>query len=238
MSHPTPSPPALDLHPWCHDSGGDVAGALHATRVFLLGQLAMGSGEVHVIHGKGQGRLRDFVKSLLDEYKTLDLILDFYIYAANPGVTIIKLPTGRKAREALKDDPYSLRTKPFEELSDRLRKQLNAPPPPVPAPIAMPVIDGETRLSTKEFATLEQYAQALVQQRSAEVTPPSGAPRKLKRGAMNENNTKPLEAVRDGYMQKELDELAREARAATPQPRSKASPSPHPQTHPKKNPGR
>lgn len=181
MTPVLPEPPALDLHPWCHDAGGDVTGALHAARMFLLEQLAQGAGEVHLIHGKGQGKLRDLIHhTLLREYQEQKLVLRYHLLAGNAGVTVVWLPAGRKTRALLQADPSQLKVKPFETLREQFRHQLEHPPAVAAAPSApLPVIDGETRLGVQEFATLEEYARALVAERAAAVTPPAAAPRRL-----------------------------------------------------------
>lgn len=207
-----PELPHIDLHLYCHDSGGDVAAALHATRCFLLDQLASGSGEVEIIHGKGEGKLRHLVAQLLDEYKQQGLVLDFYVLAANNGVTLAKLPRGRRAARVLSDadHKFALRTRPFETLQEQLRQQLATPPVQSPD-VPLPLIDGEARLQPAQFATIEELARAVVRQRIAEGTPPARAPRRLPKGGRPQGEAGPESAAMARPYAAELADLAKEA---------------------------
>lgn len=209
-----PELPHIDLHLYCHDSGGDVAAALHATRCFLLDQLATGSGEVEIIHGKGEGKLRHLVAQLLDEYKQQGLVLDFYVLAANNGVTLAKLPRGRRAARVLSDadHKFALRTRPFETLQEQLRQQLALPPAAVPE-VPLPLIDGEARLQPAQFATIEELARAVVRQRIAEGTPPARAPGRLPKRSQRDRGTSESAGPQGrGPYARELEALADEAR--------------------------
>jgi len=207
--------PQVDLHLYCHDSGGDVAAALHATRCFLLDQLAAGSGEVEIIHGKGEGKLRHLVAQLLDEYRQQGLVLDFYVLAANNGVTLAKLPRGRRAARVLSDADhnFALKTRPFETLQEELRRQLAAPPPAQSPDVPLPMIDGEARLQPAQFATIEELARAVVRQRIAEGTPPARAPGRLPKRSQRERGTSEVAGpLGGGPYARELEALADEAR--------------------------
>lgn len=209
-----PELPHIDLHLYCHDSGGDVAAALHATRCFLLDQLAAGSGEVEIIHGKGEGKLRHLVAQLLDEYKQQGLVLDFYVLASNNGVTLAKLPRGRRAARVLSDadHKFALRTRPFETLQEQLRQQLATPPAAV-SEVPLPLIDGEARLQPAQFATIEELARAVVRQRIAEGTPPARAPGRLPKRSLRDRGTSESAGPQGGGpYARELEALADEAR--------------------------
>lgn len=73
---------SLDLH------GMTVDEALAALDAFLNDALLAGYAEVHVIHGRSGGRLKNAVRARLGE---ISAVRGFRLDPANPGVTVVAL---------------------------------------------------------------------------------------------------------------------------------------------------
>ncbi|MEO7993785.1 MAG: Smr/MutS family protein [bacterium] len=220
--------PQIDLHPWCHDAGGDVSGAIQALRLFLIEQLVGGEKSVEIIHGKGAGYLRDQVHLVLDEYKLNQLVLNYEIHGFNTGSTLAHLPVGRKHQQKPTPTPrQTLQLTPFTRLAADLQgllaEEQQAEPEPAPT-----LVNGVERLSASQMTRLEDWASRLAQQR-LEL---GGAPKPLSilRGAPKVVETYGGEIPE--YSRAELDAMAAEALAASgekplvPGERTKVTPVP------------
>lgn len=213
--------PSLDLHPYCHDMGGDVESALHAVRVFLMQQLLNGAETLEIVHGKGEGKLRGMVHEILDEYKAQRIVQAYEIRGVNTGSTVIYLAGGKAARAKEIVAPPAMQTKPFEALQSQFKAALGKPQPVAPAPLEAPKPAIE-RFKPAELTELEQLAQELIQLRQAASGPPRpiSMPRKAKERPSATHTQAEIQQNRD------FEEMAAEARQAAPPSRSVGPPLP------------
>ena len=74
--------PSIDLH------GFDRESATLAVKDFIQGKNVMGNKKIIVIHGKGQGILRESILSYLKNDK---LVLSYKLDNFNDGITVVSL---------------------------------------------------------------------------------------------------------------------------------------------------